>query len=146
MCAVLEVGRFCLPLEAESFPQHTQGAFCFRVLIFFWSSLFVCARGYLPTTMVAVDDADDADDADDDMMLLYMCFLFNLQGWTMGNIATNSIDTARFFHYLLTAQLLKASTITMMTQWQPFTTGFAADCHGKEDRTCMQYVRKAWFS
>jgi len=62
-----------------------------------------------------------------------------LNGWTMGNIATNSIDTARFFHYLLTAQLLKASTITMMTQWQPFTTGFAADCHGKEDRTCMQY-------
>ena len=36
----------------------------------------------------------------------------------MGNIAVNSLDTARFFHYLLNAQLLSKTTLEMMMQWR----------------------------
>jgi hypothetical protein len=57
----------------------------------------------------------------------------------MGNVMISGSNAAKFFHLLFTNQLVSKAVVQMMSQWAPFTNGFAADCKGKEDRTCMQY-------
>lgn len=61
-----------------------------------------------------------------------------LNGWTMGNAATASIDMARFFSAFAAGDLLSDAAVDLMKPDHVFSQGFAA-CTGSNSAQCLVY-------